>query len=84
MVSSSKALKVSFLIVSNDTTIISTGSILGIQGNSLEECKANAQLIAASPEMYELLHEAYKYIYEQDRFHPLIEQIAELTNKIDQ
>ena len=49
------------------TSIITWGEFEetnGVQGNSLEEAKANAQLIAAAPDLYEALEQARDTILE--------------------
>ena len=50
--------------------------------NSDEQVEANARLIAAAPEMYELL-KFYIYKCEHEEYTPIYKEAVELFNRID-
>ncbi len=53
-------------IVHNRRTIISSSSLLGIQGDTPSEAEANARLIAAAPELLEACRDAVRVAYEAE------------------
>lgn len=59
------------------------GTVAGIGGDELiHECTANAKLIAAAPDMYEIIKELYDWAQATQRFGPIYPKIEAVIKKV--